>query len=79
MEKRSMEKFEIWAAYPDGYVVASETVVIRDSIEDLLNTVKAMMARGACSVGIEVLAAADDQEERPTTWSRLIERAGNVH
>lgn len=74
-----MEKFEVWAAYPDGYVVASETVVIRDSIEDLLITVKAMMARGACSVGIEILAAAEDQEERSTTWSRLIERAKNVN
>jgi len=74
-----MEHFEIWASYPQGYVVASETVVIRDSVEDLLSTVKAMIGRGAESVGIEVLAAAEDQEERLTTWSRLIERAGNVH
>jgi hypothetical protein len=74
-----MEKFEIWAAYPEGYVVASESVVIRDSLEDLLITVKAMMAHGACSVGIEVLPSADDQEKRPDTWSRLIERAINVH
>jgi len=79
MEPRVMEHFEIWAAYPEGYVVASETVVIRDSVEDLLSTVGAMIRRGACSVGIEILAAAEDQEERSTTWSRLIERAKNVN